>query len=224
MKTDALKSVLLAGVISLTFFMQTPTSGAATAFVAPSSVLRGQDAVHYVADPGETNDVAITVSEFEFTIVDPGTTISVGPGCVSVSPSEATCSLDFEVDVEVRLGDGNDALSLTDDSEEGSGVYFGAGGNDTIRGFGDPFSSEHLSGGPGNDILRGRGGEDTLDGGPGADIMSGGSSKEPNFFGSFPHNDTVTYANRSDPVFADADGVADDGEASEGDPSNAMWK
>jgi Ca2+-binding RTX toxin-like protein len=216
-KPGIAKSAVLAIVLPLPFFAHTAPSQAATAFVAPSSVLRGQDAVHYVADPGETNDVTITESGFEFTIGDPGATISVGPGCMSVSPSEATCSLDFDVHVEVRLGDGNDALSLMDNSEEGYGAYFGAGGNDTIIGFGDPFSSEHLSGGPGNDILRGRGGEDTLDGGPGADIMSGGTSKEPNFFGFFPHNDTVTYANRSDPVFADADGVADDGEASEGD-------
>lgn len=217
LRACAAKGMLLAGLLTLALFVQTPTSAASTAFVAPSSVLRGIDAVHYVADPGETNDAAITVSNFEFTIVDPGATIGVGPGCTSVGPSEVTCSLGFEVEIEVRLGDGNDALSLSDDSEEGYGAYFGAGGNDTIFGFGGGFSSEYLRGGSGNDILRGRGGVDTLDGGPGADIMSGGTSKEPSFFGFFPHDDTVTYANRSDPVFADADGVADDGGASEGD-------
>jgi Ca2+-binding RTX toxin-like protein len=209
-------AAVLAALIALTL-VRAATAAASTAFVAPSSVIHGLDAVHYVADSGETNDVTITESGFEFTVVDSGATISAGPGCTSVSPTEATCSLDFDVRVEVRLGDGNDALTLTDDSEEGSGAYFGAGGNDTILGFGDPFSSEHLSGGPGNDILRGRGGEDTLDGGPGADIMSGGTSNEPSFFGSFPHHDKVTYANRSAPIFADADGVADDGATSEGD-------
>ena len=217
LKTGGVKSALLAGVFSLTFFVQTPTSAAATAFVAPSSVLRGVDAVHYVADSGETNDVAITVSGFEFTIVDPGATLSVGPGCTSVGPSEATCSLGFDVRLEVRLGDGNDRLSVADDSDEGSGAYFGAEGSDTILGMGGPFSGEGLSGGPGNDILRGRAGSDTLRGGPGADIMSGGTSSEPSFFGSFPHHDTVTYGERSTPVFADADGVADDGALSEGD-------
>jgi Ca2+-binding RTX toxin-like protein len=209
---------VLAGVVSLSIFGQAPTSAASTAFVGPSSVLRTADAVHYVADPGEMNDVTITESSnFEFTIVDSGATIAVGPGCVSVGPTEATCSLDFEVQVEVRLRNGSDALSLGGDIEEGYGAYFGAAGNDTILGFGDLFGSERLKGGPGNDVLRGRGGQDTLDGGPGADIMSGGTSKEPNFFGFFPHNDTVTYANRSDAVFADADGVADDGGVSEGD-------
>ena len=218
LKTGALKSALLASVFTLALFIQTPTATAANAFVGPSSVLRGIDAVHYVAEPGETNDVTITVSGYEFTIVDPGATISVGPGCNSVSPGEATCSTGhFDVRVEVRLGDGNDALSLADDSGEGYGAYFGAGGNDTIVGFGGPFSFERLWGGAGNDTLRGRAGVDTLDGGPGADVMSGGTSREPSFFGFFPHNDLVTYANRSDPVFADADGVADDGEASEGD-------
>lgn len=217
-KSGAAKGALLTAVLWPALFVQTPTSEAATAFVAPSSALRDLDAVHYVADPGETNDVAVTVSGDEFTIVDPGATISVGPGCSSVSPNEATCSLNFDVRIEVRLGDGNDALSFSDDGEEELyGAYFGADGNDTIVGFGGPFSFEQLRGGPGNDILRGRGGDDTLDGGQGADIMSGGTSSEPNFFGFFPHDDTVTYARRSEPVFADADGVADDGEASEGD-------
>lgn len=210
--------LLLAATFSLALFVQTSTSAAATAFVAPSSVLREAQAVHYVAEPGEINDVAITVSGFEFTIVDPGATISVGAGCTSIGPSEATCSLDFEVQLEVRLGDGNDRLSVTDDSDEGSGAYFGAGGNDTILGFGGAFSFEDLSGGPGDDILRGRAGEDTLIGGPGADIMSGGTSKDcENFFGCFPHDDTVTYGERRSPVFADADGVADDGAPSERD-------
>jgi len=218
LKSGAVRRALLAGVVSLSIFGQAPTSAASTASVAPSSALRGIDAVRYVADPGETNDVTVTVSNFVFTIMDPGATIGVGPGCSSVGPSEATCSLNLDIRIEVRLGDGNDALSLSDDAEaESYGAYFGAGGNDTILGFGDLFGSERLRGGPGNDVLRGRGGQDTLDGGPGADIMSGGTSSEPNFFGFFPHDDTVTYAHRSEPVFADADGVADDGEASEGD-------
>ncbi|HKO74778.1 MAG TPA: calcium-binding protein [Gaiellaceae bacterium] len=216
-KSNKVKSAALAGLFAMVLFVHAPTSAASTAIVAPSSALGGIDAVHYVADSGETNDVAITVSGFDFTIVDPGATISVGPGCASVSASEVTCSLDFEVHVEVRLGDGNDALSLAGDIEEGSGAYFGAGGNDTILGFGGPFSFEHLRGGPGNDVLRGRGGGDTLDGGSGADLMSGGTSTSCEFLGCFPPDDTVTYANRSDPVFADADGVADDGEVSEGD-------
>lgn len=216
-KSGAAKNALLAGVVSMAFFAHAPTSAASTAFVAPSEVLRGSDAVHYVADPGETNDVTITVSGFDFTIMDPGATINVGPGCTSVSPGEARCSLDFEIYVEVRLGDGNDALSLAGDVEEGYGAYFGGGGNDTILGFGGAFSFERLWGGPGNDILRGRAGEDTLNGGRGADLMSGGTSTECEFLGCFPHDDTVTYAGRSEDVFADADGVADDGEASEGD-------
>ena len=63
-KSGAAKNALLAGVISLAFFAHVPTSAASTAFVAPSSVLGTSDAVHYVADPGETNNVAITVSDF----------------------------------------------------------------------------------------------------------------------------------------------------------------
>ena len=131
----------------------------------------------------ETNDVTITANDglTELTITDPGATISVGSGCLSVSPNQAKCSLDFEVDVEVRLGDGNDTLVL-DYDDGGSGAfcaYFGGTGNDTILGGGSSFSSsEFLIGGPGNDALRGRVGDDTLKGGAGADVMSGGTSPE----------------------------------------------
>jgi Ca2+-binding RTX toxin-like protein len=218
----SLKAALFVAVFSTGFFSQTSLAAGATASIGPSSALRGFEAVRYVADPGETNDVTITANNglTELTITDPGATISVGPGCLSVSPNQAKCSLDFEVDLDVRLGDGNDTL-LLDYDDEGSGAfcaYFGGTGNDTILGAGSSFSSsESLIGGPGNDTLRGRAGEDTLKGGAGADVMSGGTSTACEFLGCFPNADTVTYAGRTTDVSAVADGVADSGAASEGD-------
>jgi Ca2+-binding RTX toxin-like protein len=58
----------------------------------------------------------------------------------------------------------------------------------------------------GSDRLEGRGEWDRLDGGPGADVLVGGSGR-----------DVVGYAFRTRPVSADLDGLADDGEAGEGD-------
>src|SRR6266511_5116940 len=62
-------------------------------------------------------------------------------------------------------------------------------------------------GGPGNDVLNGGRQTDALDGGTGADAMSGGGD---------PY-DHVLYDSRTAPVTITLDGVADDGEAGEGD-------
>lgn len=76
---------------------------------------------------------------------------------------------------------------------------------------------EYIFGGPGDDTLRGGREVDLLDGGPGADLMSGGSSgfEHANLFQR--HIDTVSYEGRTGNVDADLDGIADDGEAWEGD-------
>jgi Ca2+-binding RTX toxin-like protein len=63
-----------------------------------------------------------------------------------------------------------------------------------------------LTGGPGNDTIAGGPGNDMLDGGGGADTISGG-----------PGLDTVDYSSRSNAVTVSLDGVANDGEAGEGD-------
>jgi hypothetical protein len=64
--------------------------------------------------------------------------------------------------------------------------------------------------GPGNDIARGGGLGDAFEGGPGADDMGGGD-------GTDGWGDSVTYEHATGPVRVDADNVADDGEAGEGD-------
>jgi serralysin len=119
--------------------------------------------------------------------------------------------------MEVALGDGDDLLSLSRVVLERA-FFRGQGGDDTMITGGGSESLERLFGGPGNDTLSGRGGNDVLNGGPGADTLSGGTSLQ--FLGLRifePNIDTVTYAGRTNDVFADPDGIADDGEAGEGD-------
>jgi Ca2+-binding RTX toxin-like protein/Tol biopolymer transport system component len=65
---------------------------------------------------------------------------------------------------------------------------------------------ETLIGGPGDDKFTGSEAHNNFDGGAGADSMSGGDGI-----------DSVTYASRSEPVTVTFDGMADDGEAKEGD-------
>jgi Ca2+-binding RTX toxin-like protein len=66
--------------------------------------------------------------------------------------------------------------------------------------------ADTLTGSLGNNVLSGGDGNDTLDGGLGADTLNGGDGI-----------DIATYADRANDVTANLDGVANDGEAGEGD-------
>lgn len=79
----------------------------------------------------------------------------------------------------------------------------GGDGDDTIRGSG---AVNYLRGGPGRDSLNALGGDDFLDGGAGGDALAGGDDR-----------DRVTYESRRAPVRVTLDGNADDGEANERD-------
>lgn len=121
----------------------------------------------------------------------------------------------------------------------------GGGGNDTLAG---TWANDVILGGPGDDRLTGGDGDDRIDGGEGNDNLSGdlgndkilgnvgtdvliggvgndlldGGTQADHLFGS-DGNDTVTYAARTNPVFADITETAkpqelpDDGEVGEKD-------
>jgi Ca2+-binding RTX toxin-like protein len=219
-----LRRILLAAVLASAISLSYAGSAmAATALVGPSTAFPAETAFIYIADAGETNNVTITVAltpPFDLEIVDPGATITVGSGCTSVDPHSARCS-SYELNedaLEVDLGDGGDFLSVAFANDDTRGSFHGGDGNDTIEGGSGGASQEYLFGDAGNDVLRGGGGEDILDGGLGADILGGGSSTVCLPAKFCPADiDTVTYATRTNDVFVDADGVADDGEALEGD-------
>jgi serralysin len=217
------RAVLLAG-LAFVLLTQTATAVAATAFVAPSDKFAGADAVHYVADPGETNDVTVIVfgdPSSGASIRDSGATITPGSGCTSIDANTVQCvDPDGDVVIEAELGDGDDFLMVSRVNFGGRAALRGGDGDDRIDGGWNVFGSiEYLFGDAGNDTLLGREGSDVLDGGPGADLMSGGTSCEAEAAGlCFIHNDTVTYAGRVNRVLADADiAAADDGEQDEGD-------
>jgi Ca2+-binding RTX toxin-like protein len=102
-----------------------------------------------------------------------------------------------------------------------------AGENDII----DSRHTENVVGGSGNDTLIGNDpgdepreraliqpGENRLSGGPGDDLLDGRSA--PDVFEGGPGNDTVSYADRTAPVRATIDGVGDDGDASDLEPTS----
>jgi Ca2+-binding RTX toxin-like protein len=208
--------VALVSVAGLLF--SAAAAHAATALVGAGALSESPDTVKFVADPGERNNVTVKLvfNPIRLEIHDAGAAITAGAGCSSVDPNTVRC-VDQVDEVELHLGDGDDFLSLQVDFIE-QGWYLGGDGEDTITAANEVYSLEHLRGGPGNDTLRGRAGEDLLDGGPGADVLHGGISIACETAGQcFQEADFVTYSSRTNDVFVDQDGVADDGELGEAD-------
>jgi Ca2+-binding RTX toxin-like protein len=114
---------------------------------------------------------------------------------VRVEPdgSDQTFPADQVRRVTISSGDGDDAITF-DDSFALPTRILGRGGNDTI------------TGGAGSDTILGGAGDDVIDGGLGADFIAGDEG-----------NDTLTYASRTQPLVVVMDGIANDGEAGEGD-------
>jgi hypothetical protein len=108
-------------------------------------------------------------------------------------------------DANVDLGAGNDSATIGGTVNGGPGADLVRGGTvaDTLHG-GD--GRDTLYGFGGDDTLRGDAGRDLLIGGPGADVLEGGAD-----------TDTASYEDRTAPVTASLDGVANDGEEGEGD-------
>lgn len=101
----------------------------------------------------------------------------------------------------------------TDDIEADVENVTGGAGADTITG---SSSNNVIDGAGGRDTLGGGIGTDTLDAGAGGAIMDGGAQADV-FATTSTSQGTVTYASRAAPVLASTDGVANDGEAGEGD-------
>jgi Ca2+-binding RTX toxin-like protein len=100
---------------------------------------------------------------------------------------------------DLRGGAGNDALF----GEQGDDSLTGNAGNDTLDG--GPGANTFYDG-SGNDIVLGGPTNDTVIAGPGSDVYVGGTG-----------DNTIDYRDRVAPVTITLDGVADDGEAGEGD-------
>ncbi len=138
------------------------------------------------------------------------------------------------IPVVVDGGAGNDVLNAS----HGDSTLIGGPGNDTLRG---DIGNDTLHGGDGDDTLLGRAGNDTLYGDAGNDellgeegndILNGGEGDD-NLDGSHaavsnaqagadtyiggPGYDRFSYFSRMAPISATLDGVANDGEAGEGD-------
>jgi len=189
--------------------------GAASAASAlASTVSTGSGTLTYTAANNEANQTVVSLAGGTYTVSDSGATITAGAGCSSVNATQATCAGAGVSSISVSAGNLSNLVWITAPTKatvfggDGNDTLIGGAGNDILVGCG---GDDNISGGGGADSLFdglfcAGGGNDTLDGGPGPDAMFGG-----------PGTDTATYASRTAPVFVSLDGVANDGEATEGD-------
>jgi len=110
----------------------------------------------------------------------------------------------FSVPATVIGGDGNDTISGGDGDEE---LWGGVGNDSLIGNAGDDL----VEGEDGNDILRGSAGNDVIRGGADSDTIYGGADF-----------DIITYYEKSSAVNLSLNGLADDGNVSDGNADNIM--
>jgi RTX calcium-binding nonapeptide repeat (4 copies) len=167
-----------------------------------------------------------------WTVSDPGAAIVPGAGCTAVDAHTATCTVALTLEgalpsvlmlADAALGDGDDEIRLAQPDaggrfalfadggpgndvlnvEQGGGELHGGPGNDRLLSRSAFGISNVLDGGGGRDELHGGYGDETLsdgdldgasgDAGPGPDVLEGGLGGA----------DTVTYRQRTAPVFVD---------------------
>jgi Ca2+-binding RTX toxin-like protein len=172
----------------------------------------GGPALTFTAASGEANHLVLLLGFGGYRVVDLGAAITAGPGCAAVNSSEVFCAFTLVFDepptVDILLGDLNDFASIspkfssetTIDGEDGVDELEISSGCESE----DAVCNLLLRGGPGDDTLRALSAFALLDGGAGGDTMEGIGAE-------------VDYRARVNPVIVVGNGVADDGEAGEGD-------
>jgi Ca2+-binding RTX toxin-like protein len=206
---------------------------AGTAFVDQNVALR------YQAPPGETNGVSVVSFGTFFIVTESTAPLDVAAGCTLESQHTARCTGAI-VSVEVSLGDQDDQFTAGDGSAGYTLTVDTGAGNDSVDLFGSAVGAS-ITGGPGNDNLRGsdrfadfvsggegddrlegddadnhlQGGNDTLDGGPGDDTLFGDVGSDDLIGGDGV--DLANYFRHADGVLISLDDVANDGAAGEAD-------
>ena len=172
-----------------------PAAHAATATVSDGILT-------FTAAPGEANRLALSVSSGSYSLLDPGITVTPGPGCSGPAIDRVTCATSGITEIAIDVGDMGDTVTLS--TSTAATIADGAG-DDTI------------TAGSGADVLLGGAGTDTLSGGSGSDTFSDGSAASNDVFNGGSGTDRVSYSGRQATVTATMDDVANDGAAGEAD-------
>jgi hemolysin type calcium-binding protein len=223
-----LAAVMCSGVLALTWCLPSGAIAVQVTIGQPPNA----NTIVVTAAAGEANALTITRDANAYTVDENGpSTMAPGAGCAAgPGPNTATCPAAGISQLYITLGDADDGVTVATST---NAVILGGSGNDTIIGgagtdslYGDDVSA--LNPGSGADRLEGGDGDDTLDGGRGPDSLLGGPGNDaldPGVGGDAENDilegdqgdDRVSYGLRSVPVATTKDGVANDGQAGEGD-------
>jgi Ca2+-binding RTX toxin-like protein len=158
----------------------------------------------------------------------PGQPLSAPGTCARRSASEVSCPAGSVTAVTVDLLGGNDTLTATlPDTPATALTAHGGAGNDVLDAsgtstgalFGDDGDDRLLAGRTSFDVTGGAG-ADELGGGPAGSqtrFLTGAAADGPDQVLGGPGVDLASYESRTAPLRLTEDGVADDGEAGEGD-------
>jgi hypothetical protein len=130
--------------------------------------------MRFEGEPGEANQLTMTVTTEEVVFEDLGAEIEVRGACASTGPNRAVCSAGDDRRYKwIELGDGDDQLQI----ENGSLIeVWGGEGNDTLHGGSGP---ERIDGELGDDLVDGGAGIDTIIGGGGSDELRADEAATP---------------------------------------------
>jgi Ca2+-binding RTX toxin-like protein len=205
--------------------------GAMLAIASAAPALAGTvtNRLSYDAAPGEVNTVRVTVAPgglvfpsgavTRVLVLDSTAPVVAGAGCTSVDAHTAQCVSDTVgmSSVEMTLGDRDDSVSL--DAPLSRSTLYGGEGDDLLTGLESAPSiggSDVMQGGPGDDHLVGRGGDDRLDYFHSWEDSTGVQSGRDTYEGG-AGTDSLSYERRTGDLSVTLDEVANDGEAGEGD-------
>lgn len=117
--------ILAAVAVAFGLAQTTPVRAASAFVVSPSGDF---DHLHFLATPGEANDVSINFAP-DFSgvdVTDSGATITPGAGCTTLTPRKVRCMVGADPFINASLGDGNDILSISRRFESSGGRLRGA--------------------------------------------------------------------------------------------------
>jgi Ca2+-binding RTX toxin-like protein len=191
--------------------------------LASTVTVSGGNTVRVLETGNEANQVTVgyDAGTDTYTITDAAAALTPSGTCLAVDANTATCPGAGVTRVEVQTGDRDDSIvldaatipgTITESLDAGSandtivgantpGTLTGGSGNDSLRGRGTLTAgsgNDQIAGSPLADNLRGSSGRDLLDGGFGGDDISGGSNADTLVYPARPNAINVTVGSGND--------------------------
>jgi Ca2+-binding RTX toxin-like protein len=151
----------------------------------------------FTAPGPERNEIDLTYSGATIRILDDGTDPTTTSASCTDNGNNITCTRSGPTLLRFELGGGGDLLASNDfqdifdrievragDGDDAVSVFTGDGVSDLVEG---GAGDDSLGGGRGNDTVRGETGNDILSGGPDGDLLEGGADDDTFFAGFGAH-------------------------------------